>query len=187
MKRNFLVILDLDNTLIDTTTSPVPGQVPSDKLNVGKLGVYYSYPRPHLDTFMAYLTSKYHVGIWTAALPIWKNRVVNTTLNKYKPNFLFMGSGKSVVYSLTPEVGSVIKPLTVVWKQFPKFGPENTLIIDDTKSTGSLNPKNHLHIKPFYAVNAINDKELIKIIGILESSPKLNPPCIKIKYEKTNK
>jgi NLI interacting factor-like phosphatase len=172
-RKNFLIVLDLDNTLIDTTIFPIPGKYSTDPL-------LNSYPRPYLDCFMTYLLSNYHVGVWTAALPIWKHRVLNNTLKPYEKHLLFALSREHVLFD---KYDSVVKPLHLIWTNFPNFGPHNTLIIDDTYSTGLLNQNNHLHIKPFIATSPQKDTELLKIYSILENT-KLDSLLIKEKYNK---
>jgi len=129
---------------------------------------------------MNYLLSNYYVGIWTAALPMWKQRVLNTTLKPYSKYFLFAWSGDQVCFD---QSDNIIKPLKLVWSAFPNFGPHNTLFIDDTLNTGCLNPDNHLHIKPFIVTNSKKDNELFKIFSVLESTKPI-PSLIKEKYNK---
>lgn len=65
-----LLILDLDETLIHGTTSPLarPGDL--------RLGDYLIYLRPHLAEFVARVRSAYRLAVWTSATAGYGGAVV---------------------------------------------------------------------------------------------------------------
>jgi len=69
-----------------------------------------------------------------------------------------------------------VKPLGVIWKNFPDFDAKNTLIIDDKEHNFLLNPQNGLWIKPYTCqkTSTSNDKSLLFISSYLEKIAKVN-------------
>lgn len=46
---------------------------------------------------------------------------------------------------------ATLKDLRVVWRQFPQYGPANTVIVDDSVSKSRLNPANAIWVPDFNA------------------------------------
>lgn len=154
-----LIILDIDNTLIDTKfiykeytiNYPKPDIVLSKAMTdtimnnaeLAKQIKIFIYKRPHLTHFLNYIFEHFYVGIWTAATESWMKIVLNKILNKYSNKFLFKWHREHA----TPNE-KYMKPLTKIFEIYPIFNSSNTLIIDDNYSTTKIRIS-HLHIDRF--------------------------------------
>lgn len=195
MTDKLLVILDLDNTLIDskivysftnTYKYKVPDAIIQDPIIDGfKQPIeIYLYSRPHLDEFLDYCFEHFTVALWTAAEDWWRDAILDLILYKYKDRFLFTWSRNQTILKFGKAL-LCTKSLAKVWKKFPKFNENNTLLIDDYANvTGnpSIEGKCQLQIKKFSIENdVIMDCELPKILCILQFSKLLSvPKMIKI-------
>ena len=160
MSKKGLIILDIDNTLIDTKIILNKYKdnyaKPSFTLSKADISKLYTknteiipfiniliYRRPYLTQFLTYIFQHFHVGIWTAANEEWMNIVLNKVLKKYKNKFLFKWHREHS----NPE-GKYMKPLRRIFEKYPKFNSSNTLIIDDNYTTTQIKIS-HLHINRF--------------------------------------
>lgn len=79
-----LLILDLDETLVHTSYSPISGiEFCSHR------GLFYLYERPHLGEFLDRCSKKYDLAIWSASKAdyvIWV--IKSTVLGNYKFTFI---------------------------------------------------------------------------------------------------
>ena len=164
------VILDLDNTLVNT----LPINVDADLINKFKFVIYqanqfekaFIFERPHLDEFLDWLFENCNVSVFTHADKDYAMFVVDNIIKKGNPNrkiyFIF--------YRYHVELGLDIykgyKDLRLLWNDFKIFDfyPINTLIIDDNLLVKRTNRFNCLSITPFDAsINSINDKHLLNV------------------------
>lgn len=154
-----LLVLDIDETLVSikyNNNMAMPTQ------------------RPYLKEFLEYCKDKYQLAIWTAAQEIWFEKVHDTIL---VPIFQELGWESPFLFiyhtdkHYTDHVGfhsrCNIKPLHLVWDQFPTYGEHNTVMIDDQITTFKDNEHNGIRIYPYY--NDPKDTALLEIINILES------------------
>jgi RNA polymerase II subunit A small phosphatase-like protein len=72
-----LLILDLDETLIHTTYSPIP-----DLEYVSQKGYYYLYERPFLKDFLVQYSETYALAIWSASKADYVRWILNSTVLK---------------------------------------------------------------------------------------------------------
>lgn len=154
--KNYLILLDIDNTLITSCTkSELPmNAIPDlDNKPVG-LKPQYVFKRPNLDKFLDFLFQNFTVALWSAGNKPWVDQIVNNILKKYKENFLFIWSRENCD-------SKKIKPLERVWTLYPQWSSENTILIDDRMS---MNPENQIQLFPFTPSTFMNeDNELIKV------------------------
>ena len=63
-----------------------------------------------------------------------------------------------------------VKPLGVIWKKFPQYTKETTIMFDDLRRNFLMNPTNGLKIRPFKNAHASRstDRELIKLAAYLK-------------------
>lgn len=171
MPKRGLIILDIDNTLIDTKIvlnkykdkllgrslktdgTYVKPSITLSKRDISKLYNKNAeivpfisvliYRRPYLTQFLTYIFQHFYVAIWTAANEEWMNIVLNKVLKNYKDKFLFKWNREHS----NPE-GKYMKPLRRIFDKYPKFNSYNTLIIDDNYTTTKIKIS-HLHINRF--------------------------------------
>ncbi len=197
MTKKGLIILDIDNTLIDTkvvleqykSKYPRPSYTLSkadtnkiiDNKELAPLVKVLIYRRPYLTQFLKYIFEHYHVGLWTAAQERWMDIILNKVLKTYKNKFLFKWHREHS----TPE-GKYMKPLKKIFEKYPKFNSSNTLIIDDNYTTTQIKIS-HLHIDRFVVTpdNHNKDEHLKIITKILKDqvkNKKFNPREVIIDY-----
>jgi hypothetical protein len=152
------IILDVDGTLVD-----------GDGYNV--------WPRSHLKEFIAFCFDYFDsVSIWTAASSDWYHLVYQKVLKDMIPEgktFLFVFTGNRCV-NVTDydaiESGEfyprtiAIKPLIKVWHKYKTLNRNNTLILDDTRTTYERNYGNAIPISTFVHGDETYDSELSKLI-----------------------
>ena len=169
MKLN--VILDLDNTLINTVDNDPTLPYYSKLYDKNAL----ICARPNLFEFLEWLFDNCNVSVFTYAdkdyaLFIIDNFILRDKrgrkLNR-KLDFIFYR------YHVTmgiKEFGGGLKDLRLIWDTFNIYGFDcsNTIIIDDSTDVKMTNPYNALLIYPFEARRGNNDNHLIKVKDRLE-------------------
>ena len=160
------VILDLDNTLINTVdfdpTLPYYSKLYDKNALI--------CARPNLFEFLEWLFENCNVSVFTYAdkdyaLFIIENFILRDKrgekLNR-KLDFIFYR------YHVTmgiKEFGGGLKDLRLIWDTFNMYGFDcsNTIIIDDSPDVKMTNPYNALLIYPFEAHSGFNDNHLFKV------------------------
>lgn len=195
MPKKGLIILDIDNTLIDTKIILDKYKdnysKPSFTLSKTDISKLYKknaeivpfirvliYRRPYLTQFLTYIFQHFYVGIWTAANEEWMNIVLNKVLKNYKNKFLFKWHREHS----NPE-GKYMKPLRRIFEKYPRFNSSNTLIIDDNYTTTQIKIS-HLHINRFDYKKP--DEDLKVITGLLKKQIKkkyFNPREVIMDYQ----
>ncbi|CAH8540993.1 unnamed protein product [Heterobilharzia americana] len=63
-----------------------------------------------------------------------------------------------------------VKPLAVIWKNHPHWGPHNTVMFDDVRRNFIMNPQSGLRIRSYRDAhtNCSHDRELLHLIEYLE-------------------
>lgn len=94
-QKRDLLILDLDETLLHTSYTPIHGQ----DLKARK-GYFYLYERPHLKEFLDRYSIDYNLAIWSASKADYVSWIIRSTaLSQYE--FVFINTRKNCkrVYS----------------------------------------------------------------------------------------
>lgn len=185
MKKDFLVLLDLDNTLITSelkkniTNGEITNKLIPD-IDASNLGLKpeYIFIRPYLNEFLSFLFDNFYVGLWSAANEKWISTICSQSiLRNYKDKFLFIWNGSMCK--------NKEKPLQKVWKMYSEFNRTNTILIDDVLGIRTPNIRNRLNINKYQINNQMyNDIELLKIKKILENDNKINNIIKKYKIYK---
>jgi len=161
-KKDTLVVLDIDSTLMDSTSRRIPKRK-SDSIYFG----YYSYKRPFLTEFIleCFRTFK-HVAIWTAGTKDWADNFLNNVIGMKRSDFLFVWD---VSQCSTTKDLYYCKPLRKIWsvtKYKGMFNSKNTLILDDRLANGMFNRNNFILIPPYTLKDPI-DNTLAQLIVYL--------------------
>lgn len=160
-----LVILDLDETLIYATKSPL------DRMPDFEVFDYYIYMRPHLIEFVEKLKMSFDIAIWSSA----GNEYVESIIEKLKlgVELKFVWGRNEAVLKEKPSVFETtgedseqyyVKPLKKVKRK--GYSLERILIIDDTPYKSKLNFGNVIYPKSYKG--ELEDDDLIKLINYLE-------------------
>lgn len=166
------VILDLDATII---SSLEPNQIVEGlKFHVmtetqkGKVvPVFNVYERPYLQEFLDFLFEHFRVGVWTAATKDYGSFIVEKIILQGKPErkLAFYLFDYHCDYAESIYGKDILKNLNLIWKMFPSFTPQNTIILDDNDEVYSKQICNAYPIIPFEAdqPEAAADSELYKL------------------------
>ena len=187
MKQNSLILLDIDQTLIDSMSLEKYNENkdliirPPDYVN--KSLNLCIWERTGLGKFIKYLDRNFRfLGIWTNGTEMWLYLVLNTILKKYvnKNRFVILFSNKesqilfrkTIIDNEMYMEKVLIKDLNSIFKR-SKFTKKNTIIIDDNYDNCMKNKNNSLPIKRFSIINSPNEN-FEKKINIIEGVKKSN-------------
>lgn len=170
-KKKFdLIVFDIDSTLFDSLDKE-DGQVsikPDHKLVHG--GEHFKmYARPYLDAFMKFCQKNFkRIALWTHADHLWLQKFIDNVLPNgvellfkyHKDHGEEKEIGKEIPHSKIPK--SILegkksntvklKPLEKIYKEYPEFNSDNTLIIEDTEENCLENLKNCIIVPEFSVV-----------------------------------
>lgn len=168
VKSNLKIILDLDSTII-SSLRPFEKQ-PKNLKGYNMDGEFIVYERPGLQDFLDFLFQNFEVAVWTAASKDYALFIIEEILlqkPERKLSFVF----HSYHGVISEKISTCPKDLNLVWKIFPSFTPQNTIIIDDFEDVFVPQMCNSYPIPPFEASskNASNDRELEKLKRKMES------------------
>lgn len=188
------VILDLDNTIINSLEPMELKAIDPDFVSLGKtpqptefqskfmfadMHPYFRvFARPGLESFMDYLFEHFNVGVWTAAESEYALFIIRHFIET-KPNrklkFIFYRYHVDAAEQRYGE--NRIKDLRLLWEHYKLFNvyPCNTILIDDLIDVKNTNPQNVFRLKSFDMMNgakpnlaAITDRELDNVKDTLE-------------------
>jgi hypothetical protein len=169
------VILDLDNTIINT--------LPIEKATPFMNEFWYSpykhnsflsdviMARPGLDDFLDWLFKNCKVSVFTHADKEYAMYIVNTFILQGKKNRKLDMIYYRYHVEMALDIFKGYKDLRLLWDEFKVFDvyPSNTVIIDDNPMVKKSNPYNTIQIYPFEASSeSVNDNHLSKVKRLLQ-------------------
>jgi TFIIF-interacting CTD phosphatase-like protein len=151
-----MVLLDLDNTIINSLSIPdheidkVPTEY-QDKFISHVMKRYYRiFERPYLQQFLDYLFENFKVSIFTAAdkdyaLYITEN-IILTKPERQLSHFFYAYHSE-----LSENIFESPKDLRLIWNvlEAEGFNRDNTIIIDDLEEVYAANPNNTIRAPRF--------------------------------------
>lgn len=159
------LVLDLDETLIHVSTTPVKEYDFIFSLQGIK---YYGKKRPNLDLFLTFVFRRFQsVSVWTAATADYARKVVNHIMTPVQRTELAFFKTRR---DLEPGTRSYIKPLKKIFLE-PKalqlgMNYKNTIMIDDRDDVLRDNPGNGIKIPAWKGDK--DDNYLPKLLIILD-------------------
>ncbi|CAH8566756.1 unnamed protein product [Heterobilharzia americana] len=83
---------------------------------------------------------------------------------------LILDSSDMISVEFTEHGIKEVKPLAVIWKNHPHWGPHNTIMFDDVRRNFIMNPQSGLRIRSYRDAhtNCSHDRELLHLIEYLE-------------------
>ncbi len=146
MTKKKLIILDLDETLIHSTTFPPTNNWQHTVAN------YKVFVRPGLEIFLSYLEQNFEVAVWSSATENYIDSIIEKVFPANYPLKFIWGRNACTlhaggIYSVNNHL-AYLKILAKIEKS--GLGDlDNTIIIDDTPSKSQLNPENAIIPEPF--------------------------------------
>ncbi|GEP44240.1 HAD family hydrolase [Brevifollis gellanilyticus] len=154
-----LLILDLDETLIHATKSPLDR--PSDFV----VGPFEVYRRPLLSEFLERIASQFELAVWTSAGSEYAAEIVARVFRDYPLRFLWSAARCTQRTNHETFERYTVKDLRKVTRL--GFSLERMLMIDDSPEKLERNYGNHIRIQPFEGDLA--DDELPRLANYLLS------------------
>ncbi|EGG08562.1 uncharacterized protein MELLADRAFT_34885 [Melampsora larici-populina 98AG31] len=163
--RNKTLVLDLDETLIHSTSGGASGSAVHAGLKVrvvevvldGRIVVYHVYKRPWVDFFLKTVSSWYTVVIFTASMREYADPVID-----------WLDQGRGIIdgrlfrESCTNIKGSYMKDLTIVERDLSKV-----CLVDNSPISYGLHQANGIPIEGW--LNDPSDEGLLDLLPMLDS------------------
>ncbi|KAL9235667.1 hypothetical protein vseg_010409 [Gypsophila vaccaria] len=149
-----LLVFNLNGVLIHRDFKGRKASFPKDRCPDAAYGGQVVYKRPFLDKFLKFCLERFEVGIWSSAQTQNTEGVVDSVLQKFESQFLFVWDQnqcsdygyKSLENRKKP---LFFKELTKLWSSLAdrssrgrQFSESNTLLIDNESYKALLNPPN---------------------------------------------
>lgn len=151
------IFLDLDETLVHSTASIPPERYDFVVRPVieGEKAEFYVLKRPFVDEFLAYLSGKFEIVVFTAGIEEYASLVLDRLdWRKLISHRLYRDSCKAVD-------GKFVKDLSEIGRELSRV-----MIVDDNPNSYQFQPENAIPIRPF--VDDLGDEELKKMIHFFE-------------------
>lgn len=162
-----LLILDLDETLIYATETPL--ERPADF----QVYDYHVYRRPHLEDFLRECARHFDLAVWSSASDLYVQAVVEKIFlspsqlkfvwGRSRASFRRMGPGGDTSMNDPWDHMHYVKPLTKVRRA--GWSLNRVLIVDDTPEKCVRNYGNAIYPRPFDG--APDDRELESLSAYL--------------------
>ena len=157
-RHRHMLVLDLNGLLVDRRMSPFENPVDGTKVAPdAKFGKFYIYNRPHMRSFVEWASEHFTVGVWSSAQHHNARTLVNHVWGKQRDRLAFVwGQDRCThVGAMDPNAGQtrskpiLLKDLHALWavSSYARFGPNNTLLLDDSPYKAVMNPA-HTAIHP---------------------------------------
>mmetsp|Transcript_35209 Transcript_35209/g.105168 ORF Transcript_35209/g.105168 Transcript_35209/m.105168 type:complete len:376 (-) Transcript_35209:252-1379(-) len=148
-----LMVLDLDHTLLDFSTktlrranSHVVGDESAAKLK-----------RPYMDEFLTAVYPHYDLVVWSQTSWRWLETKLTELGMLTHPGYRFcFVLDKTSMFKIVSSkrdgsrMEHHVKPLRIIWSKFPRWGPQNTVHLDDLARNFALNLGSGLKVSGFY-------------------------------------
>ena len=159
MQKDKLLILDLDETLIYATETPL--ERPADF----RVGRFHVYKRPYLEAFLQACFSWFDVAVWTSASPMYAGGIVrNLFPGPDLPTFVWASDRCTRVYDTELCEYYWRKDLKKVQRK--GYSKDAVLVVDDTPQKWENSYGNLVRVAPFKG--SPDDNELVKLLAYLE-------------------
>lgn len=155
-----LVVLDLDETLVFATKTPeTVGRTPDFHA-----GPYSVFKRPGLDRFVAELSQRCSLAVWTASSGSYASRVVSETMHHVPLEFVW--ASDRCTRRFDPESGEyyTLKKLSKVRKR--GYPLDRVVHVDNLASCFRQNYGNGIRVRDY--LGAEHDEELERLLPMLD-------------------
>lgn len=174
-KKN--IILDLDNTLLNSLTFKEVKNFPQSKQKfftyVDMDKSYRVYLRPYLQKFLDFLFANYNVSIWTAASKSYATFIIDNII-LVKPERKLDLVLFSYHCSYSKKFLKCAKDIMMLWEELKLKGytKENTTILDDLPEIHKTLPNYTIKAKYFDVLKKGSEKDrfLLDLIHKLKTS-----------------
>ena len=158
-----LLILDLDETLVHATTTPL-AHCTTDF----RVGFYHVYERPYVRPFLSSCMDEFTVAVWTSGSPTYAQEIVAHLWGDRAGELLFVWASDRGSHAYDPETQERYprKHLTKVRRRYG-WPLESILVVDDTPQKWEQSYGNLVRVSPFEGDP--NDDELPRLFTYLQT------------------
>ena len=163
--ERFLIVLDLDETLIHATCREDFDQ-PSDF----KVFEQDIYRRPYLDDFLDFCFANFFVGVWSSASSSYAKEIVKNIMDPTKLHFLWGHEHCKRRFDSELSVNHAVKPIRSLIKK--GYSEEKIVAIDDSPKKWINSNDNLIPVEPFRGDTQDDElQQLITYLELLKASP----------------
>ena len=160
LQQKWLIVLDLNGTLVETSYRRVPSQYYQSRARHK-----FVYHRPFLQHFLDFLFHHPRVGavaVWTSCVRENAEAIVENLFSG-RPSLLFVWNREECEKIPQSENYGTIKNLERVWRRCPdgEYGAHNTLLVDDSEEKAQRQLENHVWVPEFHVENRLHDSGLL--------------------------
>ncbi|XP_042037925.1 carboxy-terminal domain RNA polymerase II polypeptide A small phosphatase 1-like [Salvia splendens] len=155
--QTYTIFLDLDETLIHSTAAAPPERYDFVVRPVidGQKTEFYVLKRPFVDEFLAYMSGRFEIVIFTAGIEEYASLVVDKLdWRNAISHRLYRDSCRAVDGMFVKDLGETGRDLSRV------------VIVDDNPNSYQFQPENAIPIRQF--VDDVGDEELKKMMELFE-------------------
>ena len=146
-----LMVLDLDHTLLDFSSKSILRDTSTHGESAVKM------KRPFMDEFLTSAFKHYDLCVWSQTSWRWlETKLIELgmlTHPGYKFCFVLDKTSMFAITSTKRDGSSYehhVKPLQIIWTKFPRWGPQNTVHLDDLARNFALNLGSGLKVTAYY-------------------------------------
>ncbi|KAJ3029214.1 hypothetical protein HDV00_009697 [Rhizophlyctis rosea] len=165
MARKLLLVLDLDGTLLDREMVAAHQQFDTRLPKGNHHNKWQGWARPDLGSFKNYAFANFTVALWTSAMPETADEIAKWLFSDAERDRLLFIWSRAECSTVNGNVRA--KDLRKIWRDFKPYGPENTILLDDTRDKAFYTPANLLLIPTFQP--RVFNEELIEDQGLLRA------------------
>jgi len=158
-----LLVLDLDHTLLDFSTRRLRDAITQRAGNE----VVAQLKRPFMDEFLTVTYRHFDLVVWSQTSWRWLETKLTELGMLTHPGYKFcFVLDKTSMFSVTStkrdgtQVKHQVKPLQIIWGKFPRWGPQNTVHLDDLSRNFALNLGSGLKVTAYYRRKTASKKDV---------------------------
>ena len=149
-KHKHLLVLDLNGLLVDRRMSAFVDADGTRRAPDAKFGKFFIYNRPHMAAFVEWAFEHFTVGVWSSAQAHNAKSLVNHVWGKHRDKLAFVWGQDRCTHVGAMDRAKpnskpiLLKDLNKLWAipSYARFGPRNTLLLDDSPYKAAMNPPN---------------------------------------------
>ena len=154
-----LLLLDLDETLVHARDTPL------EREEDFRVGEYFVYRRPHVDTFIAGVLARFDVAVWTSSGEHYAAQVIERIFPAGALKFVW--SSRKCTMTRDWDTGEISNKKDLAKLKRQGYPLESVIAVDDTPSKYSRSYGNLVTVTEFLGDTA--DDELPLLLRYLET------------------
>lgn len=148
-KKRRLLVLDLNGTLVHRQYKHAKKK-PCLREPDFVIGNFDCYKRPGIETFLDFCFQNFDVGVWTSATARNAFPLLKVLFDDRADDLKFVYTREDCIdVKNTDTDHSSTKDMSLVWKNFPEYSKQDTIVIEDSTDKHVPNTDIVMVIKPY--------------------------------------